>query len=250
MHVLYTICTVLVLNAIPLLASGGTDNKPANSEDPREILKRAADEMKKVQCVSYTAEYDSTTWLKAFVSKVSGTVILGQEKEYELVEFYCDVTLRPNKSEEESRFQAGSNGDTFFLIDPKTKTMYQDMDQAVLGSHSREIQRVVLRDFSSPEPLKELLESETVESRGTQTVDDQLCHKVYIKTDDGRERIWSFSVRDFLPRHVERLWKNRKDELGSTLLTLTNLKVNPKLDGRPFNPAVPPGYTKTDDFAP
>ena len=250
MHMLRTICTVLVLNAMPLLASGGTDNNPSNNENPREILKRAAGAMKKVKGISYTAEYDSTTWIKAYRPKVSGTVIVGQEKEYELVEFYCDVTLRPNEPEKESRFQAGSNGDTFFLIDPKTKTMHQDMDHVVLGSHSRDIQRVVLRDFSSPEPLKELLESETVESRGTQTVDGQLCHKVYIKTDEGREQIWSFSERDFLPRHVERLWKNQKDEPGSTLFILTNLKVNPKLDGHPFDPTVPPGYTKTDDFAP
>lgn len=239
---LRAICTVLVLNAMALGASGG--------EDPRAILKKAAAEMKKVRSISYTAEFDATKWVKKFVPRVTGTVILGQEKEYKLIEFSCEVTIRSAESEEESRFQAGCNGDIYFLIDPKTKTMYQDMDQAVLGSHSRDIQRVVLRDFSLSEPLKELMESETIESRGTQTVDGQLCNMVYVKTDEGQEQNWSFSEKDFLPRHVERMHKNREDEPGSTLLTLTNLKVGPKLDGDPFNPAVPAGYTKTDDFAP
>lgn len=236
------ICTVLVLNAMALGATG--------EGDPRAILEKAAAEMKMVQSISYTAEYDATTWVKEFVPRVSGTVILGQEKEFELIEFCCEVTIRNNESKEESHFKAGSNGDTFFLIDAKTKTMHQDMDQAVMGSNARNIQRVVLRGFASSEPLKELIESKTVESRGTQTVDGQLCHKVYIKTDEGQEQIWSFSQKDYLPRHVERIHKNQKDEVGSTLLTLTNLKVSPKLDGDPFSPATPTGYSKTDDFAP
>jgi len=248
--VLRKICTIPFLFAAPLFASDGVENKPSDDIAARELVKTAAAALKDVQRVTYKAEYDATNWIKTFVPRVTGEVILGQEREYELVEFSCDVTVRGRESAEESRFRAGCDGDQFFLIDPETRTMHRDMDQAVLGSNSRSIQRVVLEDFSSSEPLKELIEAEIVESRGTHTVDGHLCRRVYVKTKEGQEQVWSFSEIDHLPRHVERMWKNQQEEPGSTLLTLTHLNVNPRLEGQAFNPAVPEGYTKTDEFAP
>ncbi len=45
----------------------------------------------------------------------------------------------------------------------KTKTVYADMDEAVLGTHSRNVQRVLLGEFVAKEPRAEDLKAEKVE---------------------------------------------------------------------------------------
>ena len=231
--------------------------------DPMEILKKADEAIKKVDLVSYEADYTATSWLRKFVPDVKGTVVLGEESEWEVAKFRVEVSIRSDKSSDESdektdaaggmgeplELTAGCDGDNFFLIDPGTKTVYRDMDPAVLGKHSRNLQRVLMREFTAKAPFEEELKAEEIKLEGTETVYDQECYKIRLKTKESNA-VWYFAKKDFLPRRVDRIHKNGEGEEGMTKLVLSNLRIDPKLKVDPFSPNAPAGFKTTDDFAP
>lgn len=218
--------------------------------DPGEIMAKADAAMKNVELVSYNARYEATGWVKAFVPQVKGKVIQGPKSKYDLDQFFAEVKLKAYDSEDTIQCTIGSNGDSFFLIDPKTYTAYEDIDPAVLGSQSRNFQRVLLREFSSDEPFKDELKADSIEIIGTQVIDGQRCYNVFVKIEDHSDTVWSISQKDYLPRFVKRIHKSPEGEEGTTELTITQLVVNPKFSYDPFRLQVPHGYKKTDDFAP
>jgi hypothetical protein len=130
---------------------------------------------------------------------------------------------------------------------------HEDMDEAVLGSQARNIQRALMREFGAPEPFKTALEAESIELKGMAKVGEEECYEVNIKTDNPPELLWYISRKDFLPRKVVRIYPNQQDpegEKGTTELAIFDLKVNPQLGSDPFKLLVPAGFTKTDEFAP
>jgi outer membrane lipoprotein-sorting protein len=230
-----------------------TGTQSGEPTDGREILKKAAEAAKNVKLVGYEAEYSSTGWVKPYVADVKGKVVVGEQSKWELDRFLCEVTLKPPGSEESHQFSAGSNGDLFFLVDSKTKTVYADIDSAVLGSQGRHIMRVLLRQFGAPDPFKEELEAKSIELKGTETVHGEECYHVFVKPEAPPEQDWFFSKRDLLPRKVIRSYLNQQDpkaEKGTTQLTITDLEANLRVAVDPFKVKVPKGYTKTDEFAP
>lgn len=214
------------------------------------VIKRAAAAAKKAKVVKYAAEYGGTAWVKNFVPAVTAEVIVGEQSKWEINSFRADVTLKPYDKDETTKLVGGCDGNVFFLIDPAKKIVYEDMDHAVMGSNSRNIQRVVVPALGAPEPFADLLEAETIEVQGTKTVADEDCDEIRVVDKDGQESIWCFAKKDGLPRSVERIYKNNEGEKGTTQLVLTDLVVNPKLATSPFKAQVPDGYTKTDEFAP
>lgn len=226
------------------------DKTGAELTNGREILKKAGEAVKKVKLVSYKADYQGTKWVTQHVPAVTGTAILGEQSKWEIPSFFCKVKLQKYGSEETKELTAGSDGDLYFLIDPTTKMAHVDMDEAVLGSENRNIQRVLMREFSQPDPFAELLEAESIELKGTAKIGDEECYEINVKTERPPELLWYFSKKDSLPRKVVRIYKNPEGEEGTTELAVFDLVVNPKLDKDPFKLVVPPGYTKTDEFAP
>ncbi len=230
-----------------------TGTQSGETTDGREILKKAAEAAKNVKLVGYQAEYSSTGWVKPYVADVKGNVVIGEQSKWELDRFLCDVTVKPPDSEESHQLRAGSDGNMFFLVDSKTKTVYADIDNAVLGSQGRHIMRVLLPQFGAPDPFKEELEAKSIELKGTETIRGEECYHVYIKPEAPPEQDWFFSKRDLLPRKVVRSYLNQQDpkaEKGTTQLAITDLETNLRVVGDPFKVKVPKGYTKTDEFAP
>lgn len=227
--------------------------KTTGSSEGFEILKKAETALKEVKQVSYRAEFKATGWVAAFVPEVSGTALLGERSKWDLDRFRCEVKLQPRGSSEVIELTAGSDGDLFFLIDSKNKMAYEDMDPAVLGSQGRDIQRVLMREFTASDPFGDEIKPDLVELKGTESVGGEECYQIHIKSDTPPEVVWFISKKDFLPRRVRRIHPNRRDpkgEPGTTELTVTNLVVNPKLNSNPFKLVVPTGFTKTNDFAP
>jgi hypothetical protein len=220
--------------------------------DAKEILRRAEAAAKKVRFASYTADYKGTGWIAEFVPHVTGEAIVGPDGEHDVPRFFCKVALKKNDSEEVLNYTAGCNGDEYFLLDPKTKKAHHDIDPVVLGSESRNLQRVVLREFAEKEPFKDALEATDVQLSGTRTVDGELCYEVQINTPDERQRaiVWSISTTDFLPRNVKRIYKGREEGTpdGTTELTISRLVAKPNWEKNKFEMVVPAGYTATDEF--
>lgn len=218
-----------------------------------DILSRSKAALAEVQHVSYRAEFEGTGWLKARVPAVDGDVVMGPKSQWDIARFRCDVAIKTSDSDETLRFVSGSDGDIYFLIDATTEMAHEDMDSAVLGSHGRDIQRVLMDAFVSDQPFGEDLEPDSLELVGTQKINGEVCYEIRIKSESPPEVVWVLSKKDFLPRRITRIYPNRRDpegESGTTQLTVRDVTVNPSFAVNPFVLQVPEGYTKTDDFAP
>lgn len=232
------------------LLGGCQANAPKTAID---VIARSKAALANVERVSYRAEYEGSGWLQARVPAVKGVVVMGPESEWDIARFRCEVTLKSSDSDEELRFISGSNGDIYFLIDPTTNMAHEDMDPAVLGSHGRDIQRVLMAEFVSKDPYGKEIEPGNLKLSGSQRVGNEDCYEIQIDSDSPPKMVWLVSKKDFLPRRVTRIYPNRSDpdgEPGTTQLTLFDVAVNPTHDENPFVLHLPDGYTRTDDFAP
>lgn len=220
--------------------------------DAKEILKKADQATRKIQFASYNASYRCTGWLEERIPQVTGKAVVGPDGDYKVPRFFCEAILKKKDSEETQKYTAGCNGDEYFLLDPKTKKAHHDIDPIVLGSASRDIQRLVLREFTSDEPFKDELEAEKVELKGTRTIDGVLCYDIEVALDGTSPRaiVWTISTNDFLPRGVKRIYPGREegDADGTTEMTISNLVAKTTMDKKAFEMVVPPGYTATNDF--
>jgi len=225
-------------------------DESASANQGRQILEQSAAAIKKLDRIAYDVEYHGTAWVVEHVPAIQGRVVVGKQSKHEITEFFCDVTLKSQDSEQALKITAGSDGDQFFLIDPETKKAHLDMDPAVLGSQGRNVQRVVLDVLAAEKPYAEDLEAETITHEGTESIDGHDCHKIRVVRESPPEMIYFLSKSDLLPRRVVRQFKGRDGEPGTTELTLAKLTPNPNEPKNPFKLQVPEGFQKTDDFAP
>ena len=241
------LATGLVTTGADEAAGGPSGPEPGSA---KEILEKSEAALKQVKLVRYQAQYEGTGWVKEYVADVAGSAVLGEPSKYDITRFRCEVKLTPPKSEETFELSAGCDGDLFFLIDSKAKMVYADIDQAVFGAQDRNLQRVLLPDFVAKEPLADDLKAEKVELRESAKVGDEACYQVHVTRSETQEVTWFISKKDWLPRRVDRLYKNPQGESGTTQLVMTDLVAESTFRAAPFKLTVPDGYTKTDEFAP
>ncbi|UCE60530.1 MAG: DUF2092 domain-containing protein [Phycisphaerales bacterium] len=228
---------------------GSPEDDKAEPSEATKVLEKSAEALTQVKFARYDAAYKGTGWATQYVPTIEGSVVLGEPSEYDILRFRCEVKLTPTGSEETLEYVVGSDGDLHFLIDAKEKMVYADMDEAVLGTRQRDLQRALLRDFVAKEPLANDIKAEKVELKDVETVDGVECQQVHVTYGETREAVWFISKKDQLPRRVVRVYKNDKGEIGTTELTLSELKVSKKVDLTQFKLTVPEGYKRTDDFA-
>lgn len=245
--------TAACLTVVPVRADDETAQKPGETADAMALLRKSEAALKEVERVQYRGAFQGAGWVAQFVAQVEGKTIMGRQSRYEIDTFRSEVKLTPAGKTDSVELTAGCNGDVYFLIDPKTKTAYEDMDPAVLGSSGRDVMRLIMAPFGSPAPYGKDLAANSVELKGTDKIGGVECQIVGIKGKEPPDVEWSIATTDYLPRRVRRIHPNRQDPKGppgTTELTITDLVVNPKLQGDPFKLALPEGYTKSDDFAP
>jgi hypothetical protein len=230
--------------------SSGAEEPKVGSPEPRAVLEKAQAAFQGVKQARYSAQYQGDGWVAEYVAKVEGTAMLGEASQHDIARFRCEVELTPPKSKETISLTAGSDGDLFFLMDPQTKTVYADIDDAVLGTHGRNVRRLLLREFVVKEPLAEELEGKPIERREDVDVGGEMCYQVYVAISESRGTIWFISHKDWLPRRVDRLYKDPKQGEGSTRLVLTDLVVSTTCEVEQFKLTIPSGFTRSDDFAP
>lgn len=234
----------------PVAAAQDSKQAGGVSHDAMKILEKSEAALKQVKIVRYQASFKGTKWIEAEVPAVEGTATIGKRSKWDVDPFFVEVKLTPQGADAPIDCTAGSDGDTFFLIDAKTKTVYEDMDPLVLGSGSRDIQRVLMREFADPKPFENAEKASTVQLKDSQRVGGEECYVVYIEGEHPPTILYYIATKDYLPRKITRTYKNKEGEEGTTELTIRNLVVNPSFVKNPFAVVVPAGFTKTDEFAP
>ena len=224
---------------------------PATSPDPREIVRKAAEAMGKANLVSYDLEYRASGFFSAFLPNVTGRVIMGRESPDGFKRFRVTVKVQRGESADATDVSAGADGDLYYLIDDKTKTVHADIDPQVMGKHRDAIDFTLTREFGMARPFEDALKGGEIKYVKEEKVDGHDCDVVHFKSQYSAPAMdWYFSKKDHLPRRTRFAMAGPDGSEGAGEATLHNLTVNPKLDKDPFALVVPEGYKKTADFAP
>jgi len=228
--------------------------KEADLTDGKEILKRADAAAKAVRVIKYTAVAKGLGADEPRRPTVEGSAIFGGWLSGGPAKYRFDVKVKKPGATDVSEYTAGTDGEIVYLVDSSAKTVYADMDPAVLGGSGRFARSILVGKIVDPDAFKDELAAEKVELKGTISVEGHDCYQVNVDFGPDRgEVIWYLSKSDFLPRKTERIFPQPNGEKGGRTVTLSNVVANPKppADGTdPFALVVPEGFKKTDDFAP
>lgn len=220
--------------------------------DPQGVMKKAQAAMNQVNTVEYRLVQRGIDDGPDTPPKIEGRVVLsGYLTSMWVDKFRLDAKIRRPGESEPARLVAGSDGDVIYLVDEKEKKVHADIDPAVLGSNTFTILETVISNFVNPDPFEYERKAEKIELKEPVNVGDEECHVLRFQLGGGNnEIVWFVSKRDWLPRRFD--WKFQGPDgttMGSSTV-LTELRVNPKLDGNPYKFTVPEGFAKTSDFAP
>lgn len=248
-----------VLTVVCMSATAVAQQPAANKDTPEkgiskeaiEILTKADQATKKVKSVRYNATYKPGDAMASRNPAIEGSVVLAGESNTPSFKSRTQVKAHPPGSDETKEFTAGTDGETYYLIDPAEKIVYADIDPAVIGRTGQIARLLWMLEFVHPAPFSDELNAKAVELRGTTKVGDEECYEIHLAySSANQEATWFFSTKDYLPRRVDRHRTSGSGEKSVSQLVLTDLMVDPKFTTDPFKLVVPQGFKKTDDFAP
>lgn len=239
----------LCLLAAPVARAQEEAAPAGDLTDPIEILKKADAAAKAVKAVRYHAriEYEGSYAKQA--ANLEGKLLFeGPFGQIWPAKFRFECKMGQPGSDEVREFTVGHDGTNFYFIDPVNKTVHQDTIATVIGgSGMRVIRSVPMVEFVHSAPFSDELGGDKVELQGTEKIGDQECYKVYVQYAKSQgEAIWYFSKKDFLPRQVERM---AKDRAGLMRNTVTELEVDPELPPDAYKAVVPEGFTENTTSA-
>jgi len=245
------ITVVLSLLFSTLVLAHDPAKPPAGAPDAKTVLQKSAEAMSKLKVVAYDLEYKVSGFFAAFMPSVTGHIVMGKESSDGAKRFRYNAKLQKGDSSEVVEVTAGADGTTYYLIDDKTKTVHADIDPQVMGKHQHPVEFTLTRELGMARPFEDVLKGGEVRYERSEKVDDHDCHVVFVQGTTTPGVNWYFSKSDYLPRRV-RFALNGPDgkEGGAGETNIRNFTVEPKLEKDPFALVVPPGYKKTDDFAP
>ncbi len=139
-----------------------------------------------------------------------------------------------------SPFEVATNGKSITLIDETEKTYYvttisEGMNQLNIAMN------LLMREYLHPTPFSDEINAKSAKLEGEKAIGGVDCYVVFVHyyQNDQKAR-WYFGKKDYLPRCVERILSGDESE-DKTVLTVSNLEVDPKLSDDTFTPK-PEGY--------
>lgn len=223
------------------------------SEKAVEILKKADEATKKVKAVEYDAKVAPTGAWVGTRGEAWGHVVLAGEfvAGGGTTKHVTQMEFKRSGSEEVQKFTVGWDNETFYLIDPAEKTVYEDIDPAVVGQRGRLLGFLWMLEYVHETPFSDELNGSEIEFKGTTEVEGEDCYQIRVKYSTTEQwATWFFSTKDYLPRRVLREFPQADGQVAGRDLILSNVAADPKLDKDAFAAKVPAGFKKTDDFAP
>ncbi|MEK6642913.1 MAG: redoxin domain-containing protein [Planctomycetota bacterium] len=224
----------------------------ADDPDAKEIVKAADDATKEVQGISYDAESfgegalaDQSPHIKgSFKLKKPKSSMLGALTGGSIPPMRCEGTLKRPGGEEVVKFRVATDGKIAYAIDDDKKTFTKaDMPE---GAQSlRAGLALLFQEYAHPTPFSDELKGER-KYEGIKNVGDEECHVIYVTYSGGQgEARWYFSKKDSLPRRVDRVVK-RDDDVGTRVLQITNVEVDPEFKKGTFKLKLPEGYKERE----
>jgi hypothetical protein len=209
-------------------------SQPARLNDPREIFQRADRATRAVDTVRYEVEF----YRDGGKPLVTGTVVMGGGSREGLDRYRMQLKRSVDNRELIIGSQGADRG--VYVIDARNKRIHHG-GLSILGPNTELLFAGGLREFVHPEPFGDELEAPERAFRGVTTVAGEECYEVYVRYQTPQSAVWFFSVKDFLPRRVDR----DLGPQGKTRHVLRKLEVDPKFEKNPFDADAPEGFEKT-----
>jgi len=249
MSSLRTLFIALLSTSLAVAQEEGKQKPAAAPTDAVEVLKKADAATKAVKAVSYDVE--SAANGMGGRTRVEGSVVLSGIVGRMPEKFRIDAKLMGAGSDEARRVIIAADGENYYLLDEKTKTLHKDIDPSVLGRAGQALQALLMIEFVHASPFSDEINGAKQERRGDKKIGDEDCHEIYVEygaAGQGQTAVWYFSKKDFLPRAVKR--GRVGAESAALEMTLSKLVADPKLDQAKFKLEAPEGYTTSDEPAP
>ena len=229
----------------------------ADTRDARQIIRDAAQAVRKTRSVTYKAVYQGTGAFSTHTPNVVGEAAmerLGAENPLK-AKFAAQGVFYATGSDERQNFHTAFDGATVSRLRPKERLLVRKKLQND-NPAERELgfvtsffgggpYQIIMLEWIEDEPLKLQSQAAVVDYEGRTTIENVLCHVVYVEymrqTKQIRER-WFFGFNDYLPRKVEQLATDDKGRQGAYVLTLSGLQINKIFEDSKFNVSLPEGY--------
>ncbi|MEK6677117.1 MAG: DUF2092 domain-containing protein [Planctomycetota bacterium] len=226
--------------------------KPQGLPEAAELLNKVEAAFKNLKAVRYSFQRQGINADEGKVAKIEGTVILSGWAFRNVQKFRAELKVQRPGADKTTEFSAGSDGELVFLIDPDKKTVFADLDPAVMGAQTRIVMAGLMSQFVRPDPFEDEKKAKKSEVRGIVKVGEEDCYEVaFMEEEDKSGTVWFFSAKDYLPRRMDLLFPAREGGgLGGRRMVLTSLTPNPTSTSDPFALVVPEGFKRTDEFAP
>lgn len=246
-----TLCLLVGL-ALASSVAYADEKKAGELTDPVEILKKVDAAAKAVKSVRYDVTYEADGAGASRMSKLQGSVVESGFSRGAPEKYLIDVDVTMAGSSEPRKISGGTDNDLFFVVDHASKKAYEDIDPAVMGSAGRALRAAMMTEFVADAPFTDEINGKSQELKGSKTVGGEECYEIHVvyASERAPQATWYFSKRDFLPRRRIDHYTQGDNQTGTATRTITNLVVDPKIDGNAFKLKLPEGYTKTDEFAP
>ncbi|NOT01964.1 MAG: DUF2092 domain-containing protein [Phycisphaerales bacterium] len=223
-------------------------------KDPKavDILKAADEATKKIESVRYKASFARVGGTAPSRPATEATIVASGESDSAGFKFRITAKLPAAEGGTATEFTVGSDGDTFYLVDPQKKIVYEDIDSAVMGRTGQQISRgIAMAEFTHPTPFTDEINGSGAELQASESVGGVECDVVHVTyANVPQDAVWYFGKKDHLPRRVVRNSPTADGSQSKTDQIVTDLTVDPKFTDDPFKLVVPEGFTKSDDFAP
>lgn len=222
----------------------------AQLPDPKEILQKAVSALQNIISITYQAEEYSIGTVKfgdtdAILTPHQGKVLFVRSTEDEFFGGKAVIEgelVRTTSERTNSKFKVVYDGKKIRKIDYKRKIVYvNDPDQKGMGLLIGAAD-LVLKDFRVKEPLQHTLNAENVRYDGVAVVGGKPCHIIhafFANNSSLEEKLWFFSVDDYLPRKVQ--------TIGGggiiSVVTLNEMKLNIEINPSTFFIDAPEEYS-------
>jgi outer membrane protein assembly factor BamB len=221
---------------------------PADSSkltDPAEILRFADAAARAIEAATYDIELIGTGALEPLVGEIKLTTTMQGYAEGLPAHFLVEGSVKPAGAEQVFTVHAGSDGNSFYAVDPATKTVHADLESSVLGPARQAVFAALLNQLLAPAPFGQQLRVTGQELIGSKQVGDVDCFEVKVSDTE----IWYIAKHDLLPRGNQEFYEF-DGQKGSVIKLISKLEANPKLAADQFEIKVPEGYSKTDQPLP
>jgi thiol-disulfide isomerase/thioredoxin len=234
----------------------------ADTLDAKKIILEASKAFKNVKNINYKANYRGTGAFSTHTQNVSGEVVIEKLASDNPLraKFAASGLYISTGGDEIQNFHTTFNGTTVYKLRPKENAVLQKTLE-VNSPTERKLgfvtsffgggpYQLTMLEFVEAEPLARQTQADVLDYEGRTVVEGIPCHVIYIEYSTEfmgnkrktRER-WYFGTKDNLPRKFESLVTDDKGRHGSYELTLSDLKINTKLNDSVFKVVNPKGYS-------